>query len=398
MNENLMVYGFPEKLEILEALLPCREAAILTANYVEDLITAPYFASIVNVEKLTEKKLRVLFDYYTDVSDPVETPILIGISKDAVPAPLSDIFITYDSFETARDHLKYDLLSAYRKQKKCIGFNRTITNALIVLYQIRKNPGISTEKLADLLELFKRTVQRYIELLRISGEYITYNTTLKGWTLLDGKSVLFGDFEDRIGCSSFGAEWFFRRFTESVTWEKYANTYKKDADFTPVVTSVINGIIEDGIGWQHQNEYFRIDAVGWETRYTDIKEETNKAGLNAHLWDLRIAVEHENNKQDWTDEIVKLMQIRCPLKVVIGYNHCDQREENEKRKLEITAKLIQATDFYPSITRDREEILLILGNGCSAKTGKSDYTSFDYRGYLYHYETEKFVRLNGQPK
>ncbi len=48
--------------------------------------------------------------------------------------------------------------------------------------------------------------------------------------------------------------------------------YKKDAAFTPVITGIINGIIEEVAGYTHQNEYFRIDAVGWESHYEDMKE------------------------------------------------------------------------------------------------------------------------------
>ena len=91
---------------------------------------------------------------------------------------------------------KYDLLAAYRRQKKNTTFSRTIANALVVLTQIRKHPGITTEKLSEILELSPRTIQRYIESLRIAGEWITYNPSKKGWELQDGKSILFGDFDN----------------------------------------------------------------------------------------------------------------------------------------------------------------------------------------------------------
>lgn len=195
-----------------------------------------------------------------------------------------------------------------------------------------------------------------------------------------------------------GAKWFFEKFTNAVEWNKYSETYKHDADFTPVVISEINKIIEDDTGWKAQNEYFRIDAVGWESHYQEIKQKVNEAGLNAHLWSLKIAVEHENNKRDWTDELMKLMQIRCPLKVVIGYNYYDMRGKNEIQKLNEAVKMILLADTYQSIKRDQEQILLIIGNGCSSVTGKSDYTGFDYRGYLFDFDLEQFVRLKVVPE
>ncbi len=192
---------------------------------------------------------------------------------------------------------------------------------------------------------------------------------------------------------NFDAQWFFDEFTKAVVWHKYADDYKNDANFTPRVISVINQIIEDGTGWKHQNEYFRIDAVGWESHFHDVKEIANEAGLNAHLWNLKIAVEHENNKRDWTDEVMKLMQIRCPLKVVIGYNYYNIRQENEQKKLDAAAKMITSAASYRSVARDREQILLIIGNGCSSVTGKSDYTDFDYRGYLFDYTQETWMPM-----
>ena len=393
MNENIIVFGFEEELDFIESIVPWKGTAIIDTDCPTDLIAVGCYASITNLSRIKDEGLQILYDYYLSVLDPAEVPIFIGTPKLPIPKELVNVIALYESMEKAKGKLKYDLLAAYRKQKKSVTFSRTISNALVVLTQIRKHPGITTEKLSAILELSTRTIQRYIESLRIAGEWILYDSSMKGWKLMDGKSILFGEPENLPPYSAFDAKWFFRKYTEKITWEKYAEAYRHDSEFTPLVTAAINEIIEDGTGWQHQNEYFRIDIVGWESHYETIKPEANEARLNAHLWNLEIAVEHENNKQDWTDELIKLMQIRCPLKVIIGYNYYDDREENECRKLGIAAKMLQATDAYQSIARDQEEILLILGNGCSRKTGRSDYTSFDYRGYLYDFASESFIQL-----
>lgn len=67
----------------------------------------------------------------------------------------------------------------------------------------------------------------------------------------------------------------------------------------------------------------------------------SKLKLSAHLWDLELAVEHENSKQDWTDEVIKLIHVKCPLKVVISYNYCDERETTERKKLDFIANWMQ---------------------------------------------------------
>lgn len=194
------------------------------------------------------------------------------------------------------------------------------------------------------------------------------------------------------------AKEFFKAYVDATNARNQNNElmeiYKKDAAFTPVITDIINGIIEEVAGYTHQNEYFRIDAVGWESHYEDMKEAAQKAGLkvNAHLWDLKIAVEHENNKADWSDEVMKLVHVKCPLKVVIGYSHSDERGEVERQKLDFVAEWMQKIEALQKGTD--EEYLIILGNGSNRKTGKSDYTDFGYIGYIFNWETKKFDKLN----
>ena len=165
--------------------------------------------------------------------------------------------------------------------------------------------------------------------------------------------------------------------------------YKSCAEFTPVITSIILDIIESA-GYKSQKEYFRIDAVGWISHYVDMKTDAESENLkiNAHLWDLKIAVEHENSKVDWTDEVMKLIHVKCPLKVIIGYNYSDERGEMERRKLSFVSKWMRKIDALQK-GRD-EEYLIILGNGCNHVTGEADYTNFDYKGYLYNWDSKEF--------
>ena len=196
LNENIIVYGFDEELDFIESIVPWKGTAIFDTDCTTDLIAIGCYASITNLAKIEDEELQILYDFYLDVLDPIEVPILIGIPSLPVPTQLSNVFVLYESFEKAKEKLKYDLLAAYRRQKKNTTFSRTIANALVVLTQIRKHPGVTTEKLSEILELSPRTIQRYIESLRIAGEWITYNPSKKGWELQDGKSILFGDFDN----------------------------------------------------------------------------------------------------------------------------------------------------------------------------------------------------------
>lgn len=194
---------------------------------------------------------------------------------------------------------------------------------------------------------------------------------------------------------------FLKRFMEEVYRDRWIDDknktlfdiYLNDAEYTPVITKIINDII-DSAGYTHQNEYFRIDAIGWISHYEDMKKDAKEEGLKvkAHLWDLKIAVEHENSKADWSDEVMKLIHVKCPLKVIIGYSYSDERGEIERKKLDFVAKWMQDIEALQKGTD--EEYLVILGNGCNHKTGISDYDDFGYVGYLYDWETKLFVRIN----
>ncbi len=149
----------------------------------------------------------------------------------------------------------------------------------------------------------------------------------------------------------------------------YREIYKTDEPaYTELVNkNIIHNIIEQA-GYVAQHEYFRVDTIGWKDAGYRKMEDARTLGLNRHLWDLMIAVEHENSKADWLDEVIKLEHLRCPLKVVIGYNYCDMRDVEEMEKLEVTAKWMKAVAAYDP--NSKEEYLVILGNG-EAKRDKN---------------------------
>ena len=193
------------------------------------------------------------------------------------------------------------------------------------------------------------------------------------------------------------AKEFFYKYKKATDKERIKNGkrlfdyYLHNKEFTPIVIEIINEIIKEA-GYIPQNEYFRIDAVGWISNYKKMKEAARKANIriNAHHWDLKIAVEHENDKYDWSDEVMKLIHIKCPLKVVIGYNYCNEREE-EINKLNFIAEWMKRVEAFNKCTD--EEYLVIIGNGSNSETGLSDYDDFGYIGYLYNWNSKAFEKI-----
>lgn len=183
------------------------------------------------------------------------------------------------------------------------------------------------------------------------------------------------------------AKRFFYDFTAAVT-DAYWDDYHNSDEWTGRVTEIIVDLIKSyGLRWQ--KEYFRIDISGWSGRWKEIEKEAKSVGLNPHLWDLKIAVEHENDPKDWTDELVKLAHIRCPLKVIIGYAPCDERDAgSEDRKLDFAANVLKKLDVFDPHTR--EELLLILGNAAPKHKDSPDYETYGYRGYIYDNTENRF--------
>ena len=86
-----------------------------------------------------------------------------------------------------------------------------------------------------------------------------------------------------------------------------------------------------------------------------------------------------------------MIHIKCPLKVVICYNYCNEREAEEYKKLQFVADWMKEIE---AINKGiDEEYLIIIGNGCNSRTGKSDYIDFGYKGYIYDHQNNKFTLI-----
>ena len=183
-----------EENAFIEKHLPQKECGIMDTDVVTDIIAIDEFAVIVRADAMSQSDMEMLYDFYGEVAPLSETVIFIG--DVTVPANLKNHIAVYKDFDTLKENLKYILLSAYRKQKKSENFSATLANAILILSTIRRQPYITSAELAEKLEISPRSVQRYIETLRVAGEWIEYDTTHKGLYLQVGKSVLWGDFDE----------------------------------------------------------------------------------------------------------------------------------------------------------------------------------------------------------
>ncbi len=195
MNRDYRVntFGLTEAQNgFIKENLPARKYELYIADNPTDVIANGCDAMLVNAAAMDSDSADMIFDLYSQVNGCTnETVIWLGEPKP--PKSLQRFFKCYDSFETVADKLKYLLLTAHSKSKKSYEYSEKLVNGLKILALIRSNPGISTQKLAELNELPVRSVQRYIAALQATGEWIEYDRSLRGWKLFHGISILYGE-------------------------------------------------------------------------------------------------------------------------------------------------------------------------------------------------------------
>lgn len=193
MEQRIITFGLTEEEnEIVKKNIPSQDYEVFDTDAPTDLIAIGCVAMIVQASALDEDSIGMLFDYYGDVNGCTDETV-IWLGEPEAPKELRKFFKCYGGFVDIQDKLRYLLLNAHSKSKKAREYSEKLVYGLRILSNIRNHPGITTKKLAEDTELTVRSVQRYIAALQATGEWIEYDRKAKGWKLLDGVSILFGD-------------------------------------------------------------------------------------------------------------------------------------------------------------------------------------------------------------
>ncbi len=185
------------------------------------------------------------------------------------------------------------------------------------------------------------------------------------------------------------AKEFLDKFVSEVTENGKYKNYDKEGFTKGIVEKAMKKIIEEDAHLLYNPEYYTIDYTGWDkTEISKKFEDSTRLGFNKHYWNLKIAVEHENDPNDWNYEVFKLAPLKCPLRVVIGYTSKIKRAKeysDEERLAYLASVLEEMTEtFYKP--QDSEEFMIIIGD--NSKGGEDA----NYVGYLY--ENNTFVQLS----
>ena len=207
------------------------------------------------------------------------------------------------------------------------------------------------------------------------------------------------------------AEYFYNHLCRNIKLfvkkEKDAlNIYKHDDPWSEFITSSIkenikNSAIERALIYTYNTiiqklnnihyeprldrEYYRIDNTLSITN--TIKKDT-ETEIKIHNWKLLAAVEHENNFKDWTDELVKLVAINAPLKVVIGYGEYDDSNYYSKA-INVANKIAEMQCFRKHIDAEDELILIMGPRGKDLGTNINNLADY-FKMYQWSPVTNKF--------
>ena len=189
---------------------------------------------------------------------------------------------------------------------------------------------------------------------------------------------------------------FFEKFKNLFVEPESLSVLRKDWNsrekFTKTIISFIENILPNNKEYYRQREYYRIDLVGWKNQKNELEKSNIKPNttytLNEHFWSLDIAIEHENDQFDWTDELIKLLYVNCPLRIVIGYYPENLSEESKKETLDYASKIVTLANKDQTLIRSNQEYMLILGKNHtdSKQLGKNTYSA-----YIYDNALKKFI-------
>lgn len=131
----------------------------------------------------------------------------------------------------------------------------------------------------------------------------------------------------------------------------------------------------------YQPEYYKIDCPGWSKIKTEDSDKVEK--FSCYCWSLDFAIEHENNYEEWMDEVIKLLFINCPLRIVIGYNnrkiHTERSDELQLNSvMKSIKKIIDKYEGTRTFISENDEFGIILGEGYTNENDNNIIPGFRY--------------------
>ena len=169
--------------------------------------------------------------------------------------------------------------------------------------------------------------------------------------------------------------------------------YRHGSAFTVLINEIILPFLLQKRGMVFSNEYYRIDVIGYKNGLKDdLRDEGKDLKLTPYCWEFGYAIEHENDIGKWIDEAVKLSYIKCPRKIIIGYNRPISKEQQEKSCLELNKKcfkyLLKCLE-KANVPKGDNKLTLFFG----VRDEKGAWDKIEYEGYVVDYSEGKVYDL-----
>ena len=189
-RQYLIHYGLSQKqVDALGGCLPENTILHDATDCVTDIIAlCPTLGVVINPAAMPENDLKMLMDYYKEVGWLI-SEIVIFTKKVDAPKTARIMYLDGNDFFSERVHVL--LSQANSRKKRNAGYHARLVLCLLVLKAIKNKPGISTKSIAEECGVSVKSILRYIETLRVSGEWIDYDHQSRGWKLQPGMSSLF---------------------------------------------------------------------------------------------------------------------------------------------------------------------------------------------------------------
>lgn len=166
-------------------------------------------------------------------------------------------------------------------------------------------------------------------------------------------------------------------FIDKNKLETAKSVWQSSKDYTDYILEQIESILSTD-DLETSREYYRIDLIGYKNKKNGKTLLLPEYRFKNYQWDLEVAVEHENSSYTWMDEVVKLLHIYCPLRVVIGYIPLVNKKEHKKYldKIYNNIKTLKAKE-----TLNDNNFLIIIGDSeCGNDSSKfCNYTPYIYK-------------------
>lgn len=180
--QYLIHFGLTQSQQaILESCTPGNAVLHDASGCATDIIAlCPTLGVVINPDSMTKNDLKMILDYYNEVGWGISESVVLTKKIDGLRSP-KIICLNESGFTSER--MSALLAQANSRNKRNAGHHERLALCLTILKRIRKIPGISTKKLAEECEVSEKTILRYIETLRVSGEWLEYDRQSRGWTL-----------------------------------------------------------------------------------------------------------------------------------------------------------------------------------------------------------------------